>query len=88
MQLSWAKPGNPREGGKAGTNRREERGRGRGSRAKPGNQLVFNIMLSNNIHLILADTYIFTLLLSYLCCRVYSFDIVKYLHFMLKNILI
>ena len=49
MQLSWAKPGNPREGGKAGTNRREERGereeergRGRGSRAKPGNQLVHN----------------------------------------------
>ena len=29
MQLSWAKPGNPREGGKAGTNRREERGRRR-----------------------------------------------------------
>ena len=46
MQLSWANPGNQREGGlKAGTNRREEREGGesegeRGSRAKPGNQLV------------------------------------------------
>ena len=43
MQLSWAKPGgNPMEGGqKAGTNRREGREGGeRGSRAKPGNQLV------------------------------------------------
>ena len=47
MQLSWAKPGNPMEGGqKAGTNRREgregggEMEGGRGSRAKPGNQLV------------------------------------------------
>ena len=44
MQLSWAKPGNPREGGReGGTNRGEREGResGRGSRAKPGIQLVF-----------------------------------------------
>ena len=49
MQLSWAKPGNPMEGGqKAGTNRREGREGGergeRGSRAKPGNQLVLYIL--------------------------------------------
>ena len=51
MQLSWAKPGNPMEGGqKAGTNRREGREGGeeregeRGSRAKPGNQLVCYIV--------------------------------------------
>ena len=39
MQLSWAKPGNPREGGREGgregrigdRGEREERGRGRGS---------------------------------------------------------
>ena len=42
LQIFWPKPGNPREGG-----RREGRmgGRGRegegGSRAKPGNQLVY-----------------------------------------------
>ena len=47
MQLSWAKPGNPREGGKAGTNRREEREEERGSRAKPGNQLVMNKLISS-----------------------------------------
>ena len=47
-KLSWAKPGNPMEGGqKAGTNRREGREGGgeregeRGPRAKPGNQLVY-----------------------------------------------
>ena len=52
MQLYWAKLGNPMEGGqKAGTNRREwregggERGE-RGSRAKPGNQLVLYIQLA------------------------------------------
>ena len=47
MQLSWAKPGNPMEGGqKAGTNRREGREGGgeRGSRVKPGNQLVLYII--------------------------------------------
>ena len=45
LQIFWPKPGNPREGGqKGGTNGREG-GRGRGgeggSRAKPGNQLVY-----------------------------------------------
>ena len=45
LQIFWAKPGNPREGG------REERsnewgGRSREgeARAKPGNQLVYNII--------------------------------------------
>ena len=58
MQLSWAKPGNPREGGKAGTNRREEeRGRRRGSRAKPGNQLVFPMwkLSSHGCHIGIQD---------------------------------
>ena len=46
MQLSWAKPGNPRECRRQGRigerreGREEDIGRGRASRAKPGNQLV------------------------------------------------
>ena len=46
MQLSWAKPGNPTEGGRRQGRIGEGRGGGeregeRGSRAKPGNQLVY-----------------------------------------------
>ena len=41
LQIFWPKPGNPREGWqKGGTNGREGGGEG-GSRAKPGNQLVY-----------------------------------------------
>ena len=50
LQIFWPKPGNPREEGqKGGTNGREGGGEG-GSRAKPGNQLVYiyigNILFS------------------------------------------
>ena len=45
LQIFWPKPGNPREGGqKGGTNGRgggEREGGEGGSRAKPGNQLVY-----------------------------------------------
>ena len=67
MQLSWAKPGNPMEGGKPGRigerreggGEREERGRGRGSRAKPGNQLVDNMYIRSDFSQINVVSYQF-----------------------------
>ena len=47
LQIFWAKPGNPREGGRVErSNEWGGRSREGEARAKPGNQLVYNIILT------------------------------------------
>ena len=51
LQIFWAKPGNPREGGRVErSNEWGGRSREGEARAKPGNQLVSNIIMLLNIN--------------------------------------
>ena len=52
LQIFWAKPGNPREGGRVErSNERGGRSREGEARAKPGNQLVINKVKSTLLKL-------------------------------------